>query len=394
MLLEVPICPILHAYQPANQDLAVLKRIVKLCYFPIAKMLEQNPEFKITLNFNASLSELLEFEHPSVIEKYAELAKGKQIEFIETGAYHPILPLLSPKEAKLQINLNNEINSRIFGNVWKPIGFWPPELAVSSDIAALIESLGYKYLIVPEISISDSKPIKPFYDRLLIHDSVPKLALINRNREVSNNISFKGYTSINDLTNHIQKLQKYQPEGYLIFASDLETFGEHHAEYHKFLGEILKKCKSFTSSDLLGLPEEKVSSFRSSSWSTSEEDLYRNIPFPLWAYPGNSIHLLLNFHSDLISESIKFLLDRKDETDYDVKIALKAAAKAQYSCQQWWASTKDHFSKELIMKGINEQEKALKLILGALGNDESLSLVIGVSERISHRLEKYLARIR
>ncbi|NHJ01041.1 MAG: hypothetical protein EAX86_02815 [Candidatus Heimdallarchaeota archaeon] len=394
MSLNTPIYAILHAYQPANQNLKILDRIVNLCYLPIAKLLEQNADFRITLNFNASLSELLEFEYPQVIEKYIELARHKQIEFLDSGAYHPILPLLSPKEVELQIKLNNEINSRIFGPIWNPIGFWPPELAVSTETAALVEQIGYKYMIIPEISISTSNPPNPLYDTLLVHSSAPNLALINRNREVSNNISFKGYSTIRDFTSRVQFFQKQQPKGNLIIASDLETFGEHHLEYYKFLIEILSICEPHMCSELLNLPVKNIKNFRSSSWSTSEEDLYRNIPFPLWAYPGNSIHQLLNFHSDLLSESLRYLLEKKDETDYDVKIALKAAAKAQYSCQQWWASIKDHFSKNLIIKGIQEQRKALELILNALGNEGNYSLIIGVSDRTLHRLEGYLSRIR
>ena len=86
---------VLHAYQPPNQDPKVLARIIDNCYLPIAFLLEKNSEFKITLNFNASLSEMLANEYTVVIEKYASLARNGQIEFLESGAYHPIMPLLS-----------------------------------------------------------------------------------------------------------------------------------------------------------------------------------------------------------------------------------------------------------------------------------------------------------
>jgi len=391
---KVPFAAVLHAYQPPTQKANILDRIVKKCYLPVAQALQNNPELKITLNINASLTEMLEDDYIVVIEKYAELARNGQIEFLDSGAYHPILPLISQREAKKQIIMNKKINTRIFGSIWNPNGLWPPELAVSETLATLVESLGYRYMIVPEMSISLNSPFPtPLLTRLLIHPSAPNLFLINRNREISNNISFQRYATVQNILEHVAQLTAVQPEGVLIYAADLETFGEHHQHYEKFLIELLQSTDSRTIFDLMNLPTQPIIEFRSSSWSTSEEDLYRDIPFPLWAYPGNSIHELLNFHSDLLSETLEFLLLKKDETEYEVKVALQAVAKAQHSCQTWWASTKDHFSKELIQKGFDAQRSALDLTLMAIGSESEHTIPKAVSDRISKRLERYLSRI-
>ncbi|MFX0122403.1 MAG: hypothetical protein ACFFAE_02115 [Candidatus Hodarchaeota archaeon] len=391
----VPFAAVLHAYQPPTQETSILDRIVKKCYLPIAQALENNPNIKITMNMNASLTEMLEDDYLIVIEKYGELARNGQVEFLDSGAYHPILPLISQREARKQITMNRKINSRIFGSIWKPLGFWPPELAVSETLATLVESLGYKYMIVPEIAISSNSPFPtPLLTRLPIHPSAHNLFLINRNRDVSNNISFRRYATVQNALDHFIQLKAVQPEGVLIYAADIETFGEHHQKYEQFLIQLLQSTDSRTISDLTKLPRQPIVEFRSSSWSTSEEDLYRDIPFPLWAYPGNSIHELLNFHSDLLSETLEFLLLKKDETDYEVKMALKSVAKAQHSCQTWWASTKDQFSKKLIQKGFDAQRSALDLTLMAIGSEIEHTILKGVSERINKRLERYLSRIR
>ncbi|MFX1282677.1 MAG: hypothetical protein ACFFB5_03445 [Promethearchaeota archaeon] len=392
---SLPFVAILHAYQPPTQEANILDRIVKRCYLPVAQALQNNPDFKITLNINASLTEMLEDDYLIVIEKYAELARNNQIEFLDSGAYHPILPLISQREARKQIKMNRKINSRIFGSVWKPRGLWPPELAVSETLATLVESLGYEYMIVPEIAISSNSPFPtPLLTRLLVHPSAPKLFLINRNREVSNNISFHRYTTIQNAFEHFNRLKALQPNGILVLATDLETFGEHHRKYEEFLVQIFQSTETKVVSEILDLPKQPIVEFRSSSWSTSEEDLYRDIPFPLWAYPGNSIHELLNFHFDLLSETLELLLSKKDETDYEVKMALKAVAKAQHSCQTWWASTKDHFSKELIKKGFDAQQSALELTLMAIGSEIDHAIPNGLSNRLEKRLTRYLSRIR
>jgi len=362
----------------------------------VLSSLIENPNLKITLNINASLVELLVPKCSKVIEQLITLAENKQIEFLETGAFHPILPLLSEKEAKLQIHLNNTINSGVFGKVWMPKGFWPPELAVSKVLATLVESLGYHYMVVPEISVSSNSPFPtPLLTRISVHPHAPHLSLINRNREISNNISFKKYPSMNNLEEHIKMLKISQPDGVVVIATDLETFGEHHINYDKFLIKILQSFDSCTASTLLTMPKQPIVQFRESSWSTSEEDLYRNIPYPLWSYPGNSVHDLLNIHQDLLSNTITLLLSKKNENDYDVKIALKENAKAQYSCMSWWASTKDHYSKKMILEGFKSQNKALRKILEALnGQIVEESVLLRFSNDIGRRIDHYLTRIK
>lgn len=392
---KLEIAFVFHAYQPPNQTAKILERIIQNCYTPVANMLEENPEFKITLNFNASLSEMLEKNYPNVIEKYAALARNNQVEFLESGAFHPILPLLSEKESRYQITINHEINLRIFGSVWSPVGFWPPELAVSTNLLNQLERLGYQYTMVPEISISSNNNHPThLFETIPNYRSAANLALIYRNRELSNNLSFKRYPKVDNFIEHVTLLKEKQPQrSVLVIATDLETFGEHHIGYETFLKQILEKSVSHTVKDLLSLPRDSIDTFNDSSWSTSEEDLYRNIPYPLWAFPGNSIHEILNFHSDLVSETLDFLLKYKEESDFEVRQALKEVAKAQYSCQTWWASVKDHFSKELILKGFEEQKKALNITLKAIESDNPHSIILATSKRLEERLNRYLERI-
>ncbi|MHA1971964.1 MAG: hypothetical protein ACTSW1_03155 [Candidatus Hodarchaeales archaeon] len=394
-LENTPVVAVLHAYQPPTQEPAVLNRIVNNCYLPVTNVLLENPELKITLNINASLSEQLENKYQKLIENLCELASNKQVEFLESGAYHPILPMLSEKEIEFQIKLNNEINRRIFGSIWKPEGFWPPELAVSEFLAEIVERMGYNYMMVSEIAISSNSPFPmPLFTRLPVHPTAPKLGLINRNREVSNNISFRKYYTEENMFEHVTQLRQMQPEGWLIFASDLETFGEHHKRYYNFLFNVLKSMNAQTAKELLKLPKQPIVELRASSWSTSEEDLQRNIPYPLWDYPSNSIHELLNIHQDLLTKTKDYLLKHKSIEDPKVKKAMKNYAKAQYSCAAWWASTKDHFSKKLILDGFEAQQQTLKNLVEALGGNIENSIILDYSNKLGERLQERLSRIK
>jgi predicted glycosyl hydrolase (DUF1957 family) len=120
----------LHMYQPPIpiQTVPILKRIINNSYQPLTQKLLENPDIRMSININASLTEmLLEYEGEAVIENLKLLGESNQIEFLETASYHPILPLLEPKYQKIQIELNRKINGKVFGQSFKPRGFFPPE---------------------------------------------------------------------------------------------------------------------------------------------------------------------------------------------------------------------------------------------------------------------------
>ena len=127
---------ILHAYQPPYpiQSREVVKRIIDNCYKPIMKKWDEFDNVKVVLNINASLTEILMEEAPIIIELLRKLVKLGKVELIESGAYHPIFPLISQNHSKIQIETNHKINKQAFGNIYKPSGFWPPELAINDGI--------------------------------------------------------------------------------------------------------------------------------------------------------------------------------------------------------------------------------------------------------------------
>ena len=136
----------LHAYQPPLpiQTLPILKRIIDNCYTPVTQLLLENPDVRLTLNINASLTEMLVEHGPKVIENLLLLVESNQIEFLESAAYHPLLPLIPEKYQRLHIQLNREINAKHLGSHYKPTGFFPPDLAIDHKLLHLLTDSGFK----------------------------------------------------------------------------------------------------------------------------------------------------------------------------------------------------------------------------------------------------------
>ena len=172
----------LHIYQPPHQDKQLVNKIFKESYQKIVATLFKFPQVKITLNINGSLTELLSTRQ-AFFRHLKELIKKGQIELVGSAKYHPILPLLNKEEVIRQIQLNNETNKKVFGEDWQPRGFYFPEMAYSRKAARVVKELGFKWIILDEISRQGTIGDTPFNKKYIIKDL--DLPVVFRNRYVS-----------------------------------------------------------------------------------------------------------------------------------------------------------------------------------------------------------------
>ena len=376
---RIPLLFILHAYQPPYpvQIPSVIKRIVNNCYLPIAENLKKYPQAKIILNMNASLTEILADEAPDVLSLLSEAAERTQIEFLESGAYHPIFPLLEPEEAKKQLELNHAINKKYFGSVYNPKGVWPPELAIDYKSLRLFHEMGYSYSIAPNNAFStgveNSIPYLSFSNQ--------KFALLSRNRILSNNIAFRSYNDDTSLA--VRDIINSYRDKPVILAMDIETFGEHHESYWNFLFNLLSspKLKVGTFNEVLASPSWlEIKKVFASSWSTENHERDHGIPFPLWDHPKNPIHAIQHAHFLLLRACVR---SRYLSLSAVPTSQLVLYMKSMHSCQFWWASGNGRWSPELIRKGFELQ----RACLNSFCHDEGSALYLNLSDSLLERLE-------
>lgn len=141
-----------------------------------------------------------------VIPLYRRLYLNRQIELTTSAYYHPLLPLIVdlsvadepikpflpfhyPEDAALQIESGRNYFREIFGE--PPLGFWPPEGGVSSEVAELIAKFNYSYIITDENILWKSLQIKPELKLLGRPYRCRGLTIFFRDRELSDLISFE-----------------------------------------------------------------------------------------------------------------------------------------------------------------------------------------------------------
>jgi len=352
----------LHIYQPPNQSIEVLERVVNESYRPIFRGLKNIRKAKINLNINAVLTEqLYERGFRDVVDSILNLVKDGRIELTGSCKYHAFIPLIPKEEAIRQAMLNYETNAKYFGDWYNPKGFFSPEMSYSPKVAEVAEELGYKWILADEIA----------YNGILDTVSFNKLYKIAgfdvnvyfREKRTSNLIMG---AIVRDSNKLIDLISKDEGGRYLLTAMDGETFGHHRIGLDKTLLEVLSdpKIETVKISDLesfYGGIEEVVP--KDSTWASSERDIAEGNPFNLWFDRGNEIHLkeweLTDIAIRVVGDSEykkvegrSLKIDREEEGISKWKYARSLLDQALHSCHYWWASANPWWSIEMIEEGV------------------------------------------
>jgi alpha-amylase/alpha-mannosidase (GH57 family) len=357
---------LLHFYQPPTQTHEVLRRIAQESYRPLIQVLRDHPDARLAVNINAVLTDLLE-DHGlgDVVAGLRELGERGQVEFVGSGKYHPILPLIPETERIRSIGDNARTNHRAFGSAWQPRGFFPPEMCYGPQIMPAIANAGHDWVILSGVACPAEWPTSLVYrvpaDGRSIH-------VLFRDDSRSNRISFRE-TDAKAFLQDLSRLGGGAPS-YVLTAMDAETYGHHIRGWERdFLGATLdaiaaqpatnpdrsSRIEMVLPSALLDrFPDGPVIEPMPSSWSTTRDDIAAKNPYPLWQSPGNRVHEL---QWEYVDHCIELLAVANRYADGDIarKYAGMAAERFQpalHSCQFWWASRSPMWDVPMIHRGM------------------------------------------
>lgn len=337
----------LHIYQPADQIEEILEKVANESYRPLVQSLLEHPHIKLTLNINAALSEQLqERGYGDVIAGLRTAAKRGQIEFTDTAKYHALLPFLPEDELRRQIVLNRATNQKIFGHVYQPVGFFPPEMAYAPNLLPVLEELGYQWTIIDEIGLNGHVNQVDTTGIYTIADT--KLYIFFRERNPSNLVMSALVRREQDFR-EIMK-DEYSRKNYMITGMDGETFGHHRPGLQRLLTDLLvsKDMEHVFISELPALFSKRTAiSPVVSTWASTERDIENDAQFLTWKDKGNQVHSWQWDFQALVLTAIK----SQNESDPDIQNAREKLDRALASDQFFWASARPWWSLEVVEKG-------------------------------------------
>ncbi len=336
----------LHFYQPANQQPDILEAIVAQSYRPIIEGIKNHKRVHLTLNMNGALFELFhKYGYEDLIKDLRDLVAEGRIEITGSAKFHALLPLLSDEEIIRQIELNTETLRHFLGD-YTPNGFFSPEMAYDERVGKIIDKLGFKWIILDEISCGGEVGQVDYSQIYKIPGS--NLNVYFRDRRLSNLIMSAVVRSRDTLLEAMK--DELQNGNYVVTAMDAETFGHHRPGLEKMLFEIFEtpEFELVRISDVEKYYKvEKEISPAKATWASSKEDIEHEIQFLSWNDPENIIHkwqwdfttLVLNEVQNMNYQHPRYELVRKK---MDMGLA---------SDHFWWASAKPWWSLEMIEYG-------------------------------------------
>lgn len=345
----------LHFYQPANIDSRFIEEASEKSYFRLLRLFEENKDLRMTINVSGCLLDRMsEINLGDFSKRLSPLIKSGRIEIVGSAAYHAFLPLLPESEILFQIKEQEKILKKYLG-VHELKGFFMPEMAYSREVARVVKSLGYEYLILDPIAFSPKNKVKFDSNKTYI-DEASDLKIVFRDRDWSTKYA----------PDH---LKKYLDEGIelnVVTASDAELYGLRHLDQTSELEKIVKDSRISTGNlhDFLELtvsPEKII--LRPCSWESEEKELSEKNPYSLWSNKKNSLHKLLWKLANLSIEVVN-----KNQNDEGFEWARWHLSRGLASCSWWWSSGRDfskHFgplawSPDEVERGVNDLLRSIR----------------------------------
>lgn len=265
---------------------AIVRRVARESYIPtnelLIKLIDENPDIKITLSLSGVVIEQLEAYAPEALDSFVRLAKTGAVEFLAETYYHSLSSLIPGEEFEVQVLQHAEKLFEVFG--MRPSVFRNTELIYNNEIGRRVAMMGYRGIFTEghEKLLATASP-----HQLYCHPEYEDLKIFLRNYRLSDDIAFRFMEGGSAL-----KIEKYLAwlnampanEKLINLAMDYETFGEHQKTgtgILDFLADLLRiistsnRFRMTHPSEVVEiLPSTKpLSAENTLSWADLERDL-------------------------------------------------------------------------------------------------------------------------
>lgn len=134
------------AYEDPTSNERTLKKVAEKSYKPanarLLQLLNENPEFKLSLSITGTIIEQMERWAPETLESFKRLTETGRVEILAETYHHSLAFFYSREEFEIQVAMHTRKIQEVFGQT--PQVFRNTELAYNNDLAYWAEQSGYK----------------------------------------------------------------------------------------------------------------------------------------------------------------------------------------------------------------------------------------------------------
>ncbi|HEX7368213.1 MAG TPA: glycoside hydrolase family 57 protein [Candidatus Saccharimonadales bacterium] len=327
-------------YDARTNNERIIHKVAEKSYLPtnerLLKLLNEHPEFKLSLSITGTVLEQLEKWAPEALKSFQALTATGRVEIVAETYYHSLAFFYNRDEFEAQVAMHREKVQRLFGQT--PQVFRNTELAYNNDLAYWADKAGYKGVLAEGWDKvlgwrSPNFVYQPTY--------TDNIRLLLKNYKLSDDIAFRfGNHDWSEWPLTADKFAHWLNEtkdatNFDLFM-DYETFGEH--QWHDtgifdFLEHLPKQwLKSegngfMTVSEAIDAfePADRVDVPQTTTWADTERDLS--------AWLGNSMQASAITALYDLSQSV---LDTGDWELIDDWRRLQTSDHFYYMCTKWF----------------------------------------------------------
>lgn len=328
------------SYDDEASNERILKKVAEKSYLPtnkrLLKILEDNPQFKMSLSITGTVIEQLERWAPEALESFKQLAASGRVEILAETYHHTLAYFYSKSEFEIQVEMHKNKIEEVFGQY--PSVFRNTELSYNNDIAKWADDAGYKGILA-----EGWDPILQWRSPNYVYQPVDteNIKLLMKNYKLSDDIAFRfGDHEWSEWPLTADKFMHWISEdqnatNFNLFM-DYETFGEHQWQdtgIFDFLENIPKEWLKTEGHSFMTVSEvidnfeavDKIDVPNTITWADTERDL------SAWlgnALQNSSINSLYALEDKILSTNDLALID-----DWR---RLQTSDHFYYMCTKWF----------------------------------------------------------
>ena len=274
----------------------IVRKVAGKSYLPtnahLMRMIQENPQFKLSLSITGTVLEQFEHYAPDVLRSFQDLVATGRVEIVGETYHHSLAFFYDRAEFEAQVQMHREKIEQLFGVT--PTAFRNTELSYNNDIAYWADKAGYKAVLS-----EGWDPVLGWRSPNFLYkpSHTDNIRLLTKNYKLSDDIAFRfsdkqwiEYPLTVDRFLSWTNASWDQP--LINLFMDYETFGEHQWEdsgIFNFLEELPKQWLSkpehtfMTVSEAAGTFDvaDEIDCPQTITWADTERDLS--------AWTGNSM---------------------------------------------------------------------------------------------------------
>lgn len=318
----------------------ILHKVANKSYLPtnrkLMQLLEENPQFKLSLSITGTVLEQLEQWSPEALQSFKDLVATGRVEIVAETYYHSLAFFYSRGEFEKQVDMHREKVQKLFGQT--PKVFRNTELCYNNDIAYWADKAGYKGVLAEGWDNvlgwrSPNYVYQPTYTE--------NIKLLMKNYKLSDDIAFRfGDRNWAEWPLTADKFVSWlnsdpHATNFDLFM-DYETFGEHQWDdtgIFDFLHHLPKEWLKTDGNTFMTVsevcdafkPSDRVDAPTTITWADTERDLS--------AWLGNTMQQQAIIALYELQDKIMGTNDNDLIEDWR---RLQTSDHFYYMCTKWW----------------------------------------------------------